>query len=351
MAKRKKYYKIDNLLKTDAEYMLLYGMRANGKSYQVKWTVLSDAYQNGSTFVYLRRWKEDIKQHYVESYFDDMPVEKITEGVYNSVIAYQGYLYFGNVDEEGKVVKGRRIGRYCALSESTRYKSTTFVGVRYLIYEEMITEATYLADEPTKLMQFVSTVARSEKITVFLIGNTMSRVCPYFAEWELRGTLKQKPGTIEVYHMHYGEKTVDIAVEHCENSDMGGRMFFGNAAKQIVSGEWVVKESPRLPGKMDDYDICYSLQVRYQMFLFNIHLLAGKNGEIYTYVYPGKDEKKKGRLVSPDFNDSPKVTAIFNPKSRVEMRIKQCFAENKVCYSDNLTATDFSQVMQNFHFF
>ena len=56
MARKKEYYDITNMLKTDAQYMILLGQRANGKSYQAKTTVIKDAYLNGKRFVYLRRW-------------------------------------------------------------------------------------------------------------------------------------------------------------------------------------------------------------------------------------------------------------------------------------------------------
>ena len=98
--KKREYYKIANLLKTEAAYMILLGMRANGKSYAAKETVLRDAYENGVNFVYLRRWREDIKRASVEAYFADMPIEKITVGEYNTVIAWQGSLYFAVLTDE-----------------------------------------------------------------------------------------------------------------------------------------------------------------------------------------------------------------------------------------------------------
>lgn len=51
MPKKKKYYDISNLLKTKAQYMILLGQRANGKSYQAKLTVLKEAYENNRWFV------------------------------------------------------------------------------------------------------------------------------------------------------------------------------------------------------------------------------------------------------------------------------------------------------------
>ena len=353
--KKKKYYNISNVLKTDAEYMILLGMRSNGKSYQVKLTVLKDAYENGNTFVYLRRYREDIKQALVESYFDDIPVESITNGEYTNVIAWQGFLYFANVGENGKVEKGTKIGRYCALSEAVRYKSTTFVDCKWVIYEEFITDEIYLSDEPTKLQQFVSTVARGNKITVLLVGNTMSRVCPYFSEWSLKGTLKQKPGTIEVYNMHYTKpngivETVRIAVEHCEVVDTGASMFFGNASKQIVTGEWDVKDAPKLPRPFKEYEKLFEMQIKYNDFLFALNMLCDEKGKTYIYIYPAKELKEKERIISADFMDNENVTTGFNPRSRTESRVIELFKQGKVCFSDNLTAADFNNVRKQFRF-
>lgn len=349
---KRKMYSIKRLLQTKAPYMILLGMRSNGKSYQVKLTMLQDAYTNGVNFVYLRRWREDIKMAAVEAYFSDMPIDKITEGNYNGVCAFQGYLYFCNFDGAGHAERGQRIGRYCALNESIRYKSQAFVNYKYIDYEEFITDEVYLADEPTKLQQFVSTVARLEDLTVFLVGNTMSRVCPYFAEWNLQGTLRQKQNTIEVYHLHgTNGKIVDIAVENCGVVKNDSSMFFGSAAKQIVSGEWDVKESPRLPKKLKEYDEAYRLDVKFQLLHFHVSLLVDDTGEVLMYVFPAKTYKKGTRLITEDFISDPAASRYLRTQSRAEVKLAEAFKQNKVCYSDNLTAADFNNVNRQYHIF
>lgn len=350
---KKKYYDIKPLLKQDANYYILLGMRSNGKSYQVKKTVLEEAFNNDKMFVYLRRFKDDVKQYYVESYFSDMNIEAITDGAYSLVIAWQGYIYFANINEKGQTERGKRIGRYCALNEAGRYKSNAFVNYEYIVYEEFITNEVYLSEEPDKLQQFVSTVARDKTIKVLLIGNTISRVCPYFSEWALTGTLRQKPGTIELYHMRddKGRETARIAVENCTQVENDSKMFFGKATKQILSGEWDVKLSPRLPKNMKEYDKLYSIQLSYQMFIFNMALLMDpKDGAIYTYVYPAKQLNTKGRILSTDFSTNQQQTILLNHKSGMERKIIECFDMGKVCFSDNLTAADFAQVQLNYKF-
>lgn len=346
---KKQYYDISNLMKVDATYKLLIGQRANGKSYQVKLRLaLKKAFKEHKKFIYLKRWEKDIKQDNVSSYFDDMPVLEITEDKYSGVMAYQGYIYFYNVDDEGKIVKGEKIGRYCALRLNERYKSQVFEGYEDIIFEEFITDGQYLEDEPRKLMQFVSTVFRHKRGTVWMIGNTLSRVCPYFNEWCLTGTLRQTPGTIEVYHFKVNDETVNVAVEYCANTNYKNTMFFGQAAKQIVSGEWDVYDMNHLPGEQSDYECVYKMLVEYQAFRFCMNLLIDANGGKIVFIHPQTTRTKFDRILTDRFSLNPLISARLNPKRKAEAHIQECFKQNKVCYSDNLTGTDFKHVNEHF---
>lgn len=355
---KKQYYDITNLLSTKAQYLMLLGQRANGKSYQVKETVIKDYIENGNRFVYLRRFKADIKQSAVESYFLDMPIEKYTKGEYEGICAYQGSFYFYNRDEEtGKLIKGNNIGQYCALNEATRYKSNVFDKVKNIVYEEFITDSVYLTDEPRLLQQFVSTVLRRVEGTVFLIGNTLSRVCPYFGEWSLNGVLKQKQGTIEVYNYHTKneegkESVVKVAVENCATTNYENNMFFGKASKQIVSGEWDVHELPKLPRLQEEYEKVYECLVEYQSFCFVLNLLVEPiDGGMIVFIYPRTEKSKKKilRKITRVFSDNIFESATLNPHNVAESHIIDCFRLGKVCYSDNLTGEDFKHVNEELH--
>lgn len=352
---KKQYYDIKNLLSTKAQYLMLLGQRANGKSYQVKKTVLEDAYNNNKWFVYLRRYKADIKQNSVESYFLDMPIDKITDNEYTGVCAWNGELFFTRYDEEKQAtIKGLKIGRYCALNEYERYKSNVFMDYNNIVYEEFITDNIYLTDEPKLLQQFVSTVARHNELRVFLIGNTLSRVCPYFSEWCLEGVLKQKIGTIEVYHFHVGsgenESVINIAVEYCANANYDNKMFFGQTSKQIISGEWDTTDVSKLPRPQEDYELVYEVEVEYQKFVFIMRLLVEPiNGGMLVFIYP-KSEKSKRKLlrrITQNFSDNPFETARLDTGRIAESYILKCFQEGKVCYSDNLTGSDFKKVNEH----
>ena len=349
MARNIKYYDISNVLKTEAQYIILLGQRSNGKSYQAKLTVLKNAYKNKKNFVYLRRWQADIKTKAIKSYFADMPISKITNGEYSGIEAWNGDIYFTTVDDKGNTIKGQTIGKYCALNEYERYKSWAFVDYEYILFEEFITDATYLNDEPRQLQQFVSTVARHKKLTVLMIGNTLSRVCPYFNEWCLEGVLKQKIGTIDVYHHHLENSVVDIAVEYCANSNAENKMFFGQSAKQIISGEWDTKDVPKLPRKQYEYEKVYEILIEYQAFKFVIELLVEPAyGGLICFVYPFTGNRKFNRIITDTFSDNPFITSGLDISKKPELLISNCIKSGKVCYSDNLTGSDFAHVIAEF---
>lgn len=373
--KKPNFYDISNVRSTHAQYIMLLGQRSNGKSYQVKniccladaWDYINERYtttrhckkgeqRKTGKFIYLRRWQADIKAKGVEEYFDDSKkyVKELTEGAYEGVTAFNGSLYFYYTDEEGKRVKSEEIGRYHDLNELERWKSRAFVDFTNVIYEEFITKGIYLDDEPTMLQQYVSTIARLEEITVFLIGNTLSRVCPYFTEWCLEGVLKQKQGTIDMYHYHMKDEddrdtVINIAVEYCANAKVENKMFFGQSAKQIISGEWDTKDVPKLPRKQSDYEKVYEVLVVYQSFKFVIELLVEKRkGGRICFVYPFTGTRRFLRILTDEFSDSPFRSARLDMNRIPERYIEECFRQNKVCYSDNLTGSDFRTVNLQF---
>ena len=85
----------------------------------------------------------------------------------------------------------------------------------------------YIANEPNKLMTFYSTVDRKQgRVKLWLVGNTVSKICPYLSEWGLMDILKhQKQGEIKTKIIHNEENDVKIAIEYCKSS---GRENYGD---------------------------------------------------------------------------------------------------------------------------
>ena len=353
----RKYYNLKPLLDCKCNWMILFGMRSNGKSYAVKKYALEDAYNNGVLFVYLRRWSEDIKAKEVNTYFDDAPVKDITGGEWEGVTAWQGFFYWYRAGEGDKVIRSMKpIGRYCSLNQAERYKSQVFNNYGNILFEEFLTNKIYLGgsginSEPRMLMAFVSTVARDRDINVFLIGNTISRVCPYFSEYGLHGVMDLKPGKIQIYHLKGENGVVDIAVENCEVVETKSRMFFGSASKQIISGEWEVNDVPKLLKPYEYYNFIYEVKVIFSDFRFILQLMIDPNtGGPFVYIYPDTKDRKIKRIITDQFHTDPMISNGLKSKSKAECLISKCFSDGKVCYSDNLTGTDFQQVLKTYNF-
>ena len=212
----------------------------------------------------------------------------------------------------------------------------------------------YLDDEPNQLQHLISTIARRREISVWLIGNTISRVCPYFNEWGLQGIPKQAQGTIEEYIYHTdqyhdnGEEViVKIAVENCANSGSNSKMFFGAVSKQITSGTWEVRDFPHLPRPYEDYTMLYELLFEDMGFSFILQLLVNKEGGLITYVYPFTKKRRLKRVITSTFSDNPLTSTRFFDNIKAEKQIRNCLLNGKVCFSDNLTGSDFNQILEN----
>lgn len=352
---KQKYYSVNEILKHNAQYNILYGERSNGKSYAVKHHCLKKAYKkNAETFVLLRRYELENKPSQAESYFADANVELITNNEFNCITVYRGKIYFSKYDAEiGKVERGRSCGRILALSGAVHYKSQAFPDVEDIIYEEFLTRNTYLPDEPNTLQDLVSTIARRRSITVWCIGNTISRVCPYFRTWELRGIPKQKQGTIDDYIYNTDQidengqpVVVKIAVEYCANSGNNSKMFFGEHSKAITGGAWETHEQPHPVRDLEQCQMLYELKLICNGFKFVIQLYSNDDGGLFVYVYPFTGTRNIYRVIQSDFSDLPTVTNYFMvDKIQAERYIVDCLKHGKTCYSDNLTGDEFKQCM------
>ena len=343
------YWDRKPLFSTGADYLIAFGQNCNGKSFQAKEEAVISRAMEGHRFFYIRRMVDEVNQEKATLYFSDMPIREMTKGEWEGVEGWRGLLYFYRFDDKGKKERSGYIGAYDSLYNWQKIKSVAWVDFDYIIFEEFISAGYYLNNEPDLLQRCVSAIFRDHKGTVLMLGNSISRTVPYFIEW-CPNVYKQKPGTIEKYHYHTevdGEKIdIEIAVEYCGHIKGTGKMFFGNAAKTILSGEWDVNEEPKLPKELSLYETVYELLIKYQTFAFVLQLLVDPiTGTRLLYVYPYTKNRKIQRVITDTFSDDPFTTRYFRDIP-AELYIRQCFREGKMCFSDNLTAADFKGVFK-----
>lgn len=345
---KQRYYSLQKLLATDSEYNMLLGERSNGKSYSVKEHCIREAWNDNRLFIYLRRWQVDVKTSSVEAYFADAPITSITNGKCNCITVYAGKIFASYYDEnKDETKKLKQIGFVMYLTGETHFKSMAFPDYWNIIFEEFITDSGYLEEEPRKLMSLISTIARRRKIKVFMVGNTISRFCPYFREWTLVNVPKQKQGQIDIYNLE--NNTIKVAVEMCESTTGGlNSMFIGSAKNMINGGAWDSKTYPHLPRPLSSYDDLYRLLFIFDGFQYKAHVLKDKEtGFVLLFVHPFTGRlKDKDRIICDYFSESPLITDSLIEVLYGDNIVRQCIRSNKIVFSDNLTGQEFNAIIK-----
>lgn len=375
------YYSIKEIWTCGAQYCLLNGERSNGKSYSAKAAALYAAYHEKDPytkeplhrfqFAYIRRNDKEVNGITILSWLDDMLcnkvgvnyVKELTAGEYDTFDYYKQWVYFAKLDEDGKKkIRGKKIGRGFSVNMEHQYKSMAFPQIGFLIFEEYITIHGYLPNEIKYLDSLVSTILRRDDGKVILIGNTMSRACPYFGAWGLTNAINQKPGTIDIYdHMtdqiddDGNPVIVKIAVEYCENLANNSKMFFGQSSKMITSGQWYSEEQPTLPRPLEEYEKLAEYLFYFSGLGWVLSLLWDNDIDApLCYVkevdFDGSlDEMPEDmRILSDVFTLSPRISKRWDSKRfKWDGAVYDLLRNNKACYADNLTGTEFKQMLKD----
>ena len=362
-----KYWSPEEILKVNATYYMLLGPRGVGKSYSVtnkilewcfKTSVIVNAYKyDNYMFGYLRRYAMDVKTDNVSSYFADIDVAKLTNGEWNAVMCKRGWIYFVKINEEDEydITWSRKIGKVFALASAEHYKSLKYPDISDIIFEEFVTDNIYLQNEPDKLMELISTILRDRPGRVWLIGNTLSRVCPYFTEWGLDCVRDLEAGEIKVIDVHGvdskgNDYTTKIAVEMCVADKANSGMFFGQRGKSISGAEvWTGGRHPKLPGSYRfDYELLYEFELRDFNFSFVVQeLMQIESGNLVVYIYPKTRDREIERVITTEFSIERLTSPSLRDTIKAEKNIRSLINEKKYCFNNDRTGDDFEHVLEN----
>lgn len=340
-----KYYSSKKLRKVDCDYYIIIGKRSNGKSFDIKSLCLKEAYEGLGSFVYLRRWSHERTAAKTEQYFKDSALfEKSGIENYSEVQCYTDKIFLGNINEKGQKTKELLVGYSLALSNDTHYKSLAFPNIKNIIFEEFITDSGYLGrEEPTIFSSVLSTVARDKKVTVYMIGNTINRFCPYFSEWGINiNDIKQ--GDIVYYDFNNEGNNIKVGIEYCNDNINTGKMILGKSAKMIDGGEWQTSKVPLARRDTRADKLLFKFYVKKENSLYKCLVLNG-DGEPYIFVYPFYNED---RIKDDDrfFTDTIEMTSIIHSTNLTktltcDILLLELYKLNRICYSDSLTGTEF----------
>lgn len=344
-----KYYSLKPILERDATYNMIIGERSNGKTYSVLKYALEQYIKTGGQFAYVRRWKEDVIGRRASEVFsaliDNNEVEKITNGEFKSIYYFSGKYYLCSYDNKlNKPVYNDNdcIGFTFALSDMEHNKSISFPKITTILFDEFLTRSIYLNDEFVLFMNTISTIVRQRtNVKIFMLGNTVNKYCPYFAEMGLTHIKEMKQGDIDVYK--YGESKLRVAVEYCKPlgkaKENNYYFSFGNPKlSMITSGAWELDLFPHCPIKYKPKNILFTYFIEFDGELFQCEIVYMEN-TTFTFIH-----EKSTELKSPDtdlvytLEYIPKINYnrnILKPISKLQERIAWYYKTDRVYYQNN----------------
>ena len=349
---KNKYYDPRPILDRNAMYNVVIGERSNGKTYAALRYGLEQYVKRGSQIALLRRWQDDFKGKRAASMWNALvqngEVSKLTNGEWTDVYYYAGRWFLCRYEGE-KRVRVISDDPFCyafALSAMEHDKSTSYPGIRTVIFDEFITRTLYLENEFVLFMNVLSTIIRDrDDVKIWMLGNTVSKYCPYFKEMGLNHIREQKPGTIEVYT--YGSSKLTVAVEFCRPNASGKAsddyFAFDNPQLQMITGRgsvWEISVYPHCPVKYKPADVVYRYYIQFDGDTLECEIIS-KETMLFTFIHrkttPLKDPDHD-LIFSPDYDPRPNWRRRLTvPTSNIERKIASFFKTDKVFFQDNET--------------
>lgn len=350
MLGKNKYYSLNNILKKNAQYNIIFGQRSNGKTYAVKKYGLEKYIKNGEQMAYIRRQDVDLGKSKCDNLFADVvengTIADLTNGSYTHVYYYSGRWYLCYYDEDGNRHADEK--PFCfafSLTSMEHYKSTAYPGITTICFDEFISRNIYLADEFIIFENVLSTIIRHRtNVKIFMLGNTVNKYCPYFTEMGLRHIRQQKQGTIDLYT--YGDTDLKVAVEYTKNNEKSkdsSNIYFSfdnPSLKMITTGAWEISIYPHCPIKFLPKDIKFIYFIIFDEDILQCEIVM-TDKENFTFIHPKTTELKnpeKEVIYSQEYNPLPNYhRKLTKPRSNLEKKIAWYFATDNVFYSDNET--------------
>lgn len=345
------YYSLDKILEKNADYNIIFGERSNGKTYAsleygIKQFVES-GYNNQTAI--LRRWKEDIKGKRAETLYNALEsngrISELTNGEYTEVYYFNGKYYLSNYDDNIKkhVPLTKPLTYTFALSEMEHDKSTSYPDITTIIFDEFLTRRYYLPDEFILFMNVLSTIIRQRNnVKIFMLGNTVNKYSPYFAEMGLKHISQMEQGTIDIYQ--FGKGQLSIAVEYADtiskNKESNKYFCFDDSesVQMIINGAWEMAIYPHLTTRFEQKNIVFTYFIEFSDNVLQCEIVS-KDNEYFTYIH-----EKTTPIKNPDTdliyslqhnekkNYKRRLLATTTP---LETKIARFYALEKVFFQSN----------------
>lgn len=352
---KEKFYSLKNILAKKAHYNIIFGERSNGKTYAVLELILKNYVATGKQGAILRRWREDFigkrGQVMFNSHVATGLISKLTKGAFTDVYYQSSKWFLCKYENEQRIMDVKPFCYGFSITSMEHDKSTSYPDITTVVFDEFISRQGYVNDEYILFMNTLSTIIRQRSdVTIFMLGNTVNKYCPYFKELGLTHILKMQPGDIDIYK--YGESELKVAVEYTKPNTQGKAsnfyFAFNNPKLQMITGgAWEIDIYPHLPERYEEKNILFQFFIVFESNILHCEIVD-VNENIFIYVHPKTTPLKDlpdDLIYTTEYSSKPNYRRkITKPTTPMEKKIAMFFTRDKVFYYDN----DTGEIMRNY---
>ena len=350
-------YTLTPILDCDCIYNIIVGKRSNGKTYSALEYAIENYARTGEKFAYIRRWETDIRgdkgTKTLSSFVHNGFIKEITGGEWSSVLYKSRAWYFARVDSKtGRATHSETpIGYAYALTQMEHDKNNSDPTITTVIFDEFMSREGYLDDEFVLFTNVLSTIIRARSgVKIFMLGNTVSKFCPYFKEMGVDSVTRMGQGEIKTYE--YDKTGLTIAVEMCKPNGVSVASdkyfaFDNPRLKMITNGEWELALYPRCPFKLRPRDTVARFYIEMNQYKIQGNIIC-KDGTMFIFFHEKSgDIDDENAIVFTDRYD-PRPNYIHglkvNPRIKFTEKVAELFRSDQLFYSTN----EVGEIIKNF---
>ena len=356
------FYSLERIKELKCQYNLIFGKRSNGKTYAVLREGVKNYIEKGKQMAYLRRYREDFVGKRGQVLFNSLvssgEIERLTDGKWDNVkyMSSQWLLARKDPRSDGKLITDSTPFCYgFSLGQMEHDKSTSYPDVTTIVFDEFISRIGYIPNEFVMFMNVLSTIIRQrDDVKIYMLGNTVNKYCPYFAEMGLGHIEEMEPGKIDVYT--YGESKLRVAVERTKNHNIGGRksevyFAFNNPSLQMITGgAWELDLHPHLPREYTDDNIVFKFFILFNDQIIQCEVLEFDDCSfIYCHRKSTPIRKPDEDLIfSEEYDPRPNhIRNLRRTDNKGAIAVAKYFRNDQVYYQDN----DVGEIVRNYLMF
>ena len=350
MNKNFKWVTLDRIKKEHAQYNWLIGQRSNGKTYAVLREALEKWVNSGEQAAYIRRWREDFRGKNGQTIFDalvnDGLVAKLTKNEWTSIYYFSGRWYLCKYVDGKRETQDKPFCYAFSLTNMEHDKSTSYPLITTIIFDEAISRDGYINDEFVLFCNVLSTIIRQrENVTIYMLGNTVNKYCPYFAEMGLTNIKDMNEGDIDVYT--YGDSGLRVAVQFTDSITKKGKpsdvyFAFNNPKLQMITGQgsnvWELDIYPHCPIAFDKENIKFIYFIKFNDELLQCEIVQ-KERDFFTYIHrkttPLRDTEHDLIYDTQHYSKLNYRRNLLKCVDDIDKKVAWFFKIDKVFYQDN----------------